>query len=608
MFYKIKPTFNQSIWAGTKLKYRYHKGTELESLSDSIEFSLDDSSMPSVQGDEKTVLLKDYIKSNKLGKNLENKDVNLFVRIIDAGENMPVEVSPSDEYAIIHHNKLGDNKLWYILDTDEDACIYLGFNNDYTREQIEEAIKDGSILNCLNKVQVRVGDYYKVPSGIFYAIGKGITLYEVSQGVDTSYRLYDYDRLDPLLNLEEGLNVLNYNQYVVNTDIDRKAKVLYAGKYFEVIKYNIFDKYNLRFNEGSFSLVTITRGQLSIDTVEFKRGDSFLVDPSSYLHLEGKGELLITRFADYGIGLDVGGTSIKGAIIDDAANKIAECKTPTESELGEAVIVGHMKECFLGLIKNSNFPRNYFTKLGVGFPGHIDTVNGIVKFSNNLGLTNSPIAELLGKELGIEVIIDNDANCAALGEYYYTDKRKYHDMFLVTLGTGVGGGAIIDGKLFKGGQGSISEVGHMKVKSDSFKCTCGQYGCFEALLSLKRLKLDVDQLRANPETHLAELISDDDKPLKIFQLDETNEAAKEYVKKYQNNLLLGLVNICNLFQPEVIVIGGGVSYVISKYIPLLERKMNAYKYSGFDAPKVRLVHATLGNEAGAYGAAALTKY
>ena len=180
-------------------------------------------------------------------------------------------------------------------------------------------------------------------------------------------------------------------------------------------------------------------------------------------------------------------------------------------------------------------------------------------------------------------------------------------MYLITLGTGVGGGAIIGGKLFKGGQGSISEVGHMKVKSDKYKCTCGQYGCFEGLLSLKRLKMDVDELRKDPNTGLGELISDDDKPLKIFQYDEENKAAAEYAKKYQNNLLLGLVNVCNLFQPEIIVLGGGVSYVISKYIPLLERKMNAYKYSGYDAPKVRLVQATLGNEAGAYGAAALTK-
>ena len=93
-------------------------------------------------------------------------------------------------------------------------------------------------------------------------------------------------------------------------------------------------------------------------------------------------------------------------------------------------------------------------------------------------------------------------------------------MYLITLGTGVGGGAIIGGKLFKGGQGSISEVGHMKVKSDKYKCTCGQYGCFEGLLSLKRLKIDVDELRENPDTGLKELISDDDKPLKIFQYDE----------------------------------------------------------------------------------------
>ncbi|MBP5342747.1 ROK family protein [bacterium] len=608
MFYKIKPTFNQALWAGNKLKYRYHKTTNLDSISDSIEFSLDDNSMPQIQGAEKTVPLKDYLKSNYLGKNLENKEPNFFIRLIDSSDLMPVEVSPSDDYAIINHNRLGDNKLWYILDANEDSFVYIGFNNTYTIEQISDALNDGSILNMLNKISVKTGDYFKIPSGTVYSIGKGITLYEASQGQDLSFRIYDYDRLDLSLNIEEGLKVINPNQYELATISDKKAKVLFASKYFEVTKFNIFDKYNLRFNENSFSIVTISRGQVTIDGEEVKRGESILVEPSTYIHIEGKGELLILRVADYGIGLDVGGTSIKGTIIDDSANKIAEYKTPTESEKGEDTIVEHMKDCFLGLIDISGFPRNFFTKVGVGFPGNIDTNNGIVKFSNNLGLVNSPIAELLSKKLGIEVIIDNDANCAALGEYYYTDKRKYHDMFLITLGTGVGGGCIIDGKLFKGGQGSITEVGHMKVKSDNVKCTCGQYGCFEALLSLKRLKMDIDQLRANPETGLQELISDDDKPLKIFSLDETNQAASEYVKKYQNNLLLGLVNVCNLFQPEIIVIGGGVSYVISKYIPLLERKMNAYKYSGYDAPKVKLVQASLGNEAGAFGAAALTKF
>ena len=607
MFYKIKPTFNQTLWAGEKLKYRYHKISDLESISDSYEFSLDEGYMPSVEIGDRLVSVKDYIKNNNLGKNLEGKEPNLFVRLIEATENMPVEVSPTDDYAIIRYNKLGGSKLWYILDVEDDAYIYLGFNNDYTEEQVLSSVADGRILTMMNKVPVRSGDFYRVPAGIIYAIGKGVTLYEASQGADLSIRIYDYDRLDPSINIDEATKVLKYNQYVVNTQIDRKAKVLHAGRYYEVTKFNIFDKYNLKFNENSFSVVTVSRGSLKAEELDIKRGESILVEPNELIHFEGKGELLIARVADYGIGLDVGGTSIKGAIIDDQANKIAEFKTPTESEKGEAIIVEHMRECYLGLLDESGFPRNYFTKVGVGFPGNIDTINGIVKFSNNLGLTNSPIADLLGKQLGIEVIIDNDANCAALGEYYYTDKRKYHDMYLITLGTGVGGGAIIGGKLFKGGQGSISEVGHMKVKSDKYKCTCGQYGCFEGLLSLKRLKMDVDELRNDPNTGLSELISDDDKPLKIFQYDEENKAAAEYAKKYQNNLLLGLVNVCNLFQPEIIVLGGGVSYVISKYIPLLERKMNAYKYSGYDAPKVRLVQATLGNEAGAYGAAALTK-
>ena len=266
-----------------------------------------------------------------------------------------------------------------------------------------------------------------------------------------------------------------------------------------------------------------------------------------------------------------------------------------------------MAKAYYNLINQADIPHGFFRKIGVGCPGNIDSRTGLVLLSGNLNLRNAPISRGLSNLINMDVIIENDANCAALGEYYYTDKRKYHDMTLITLGTGVGSGFIIDSKLFKGGQGSTTELGHMKVKNDSVMCTCGQYGCFEALISLARIKSEVDKLRSNKETGLSELISDTDNPLKIFTLDDTNETAKKYAWRYQKNLLLGLVNVCNLFQPELIVIGGGVSYVVNKYFSKLEYLMNKNKFSGFDAPKVKLVHAKLGNDAGAYGACALTK-
>ena len=293
-------------------------------------------------------------------------------------------------------------------------------------------------------------------------------------------------------------------------------------------------------------------------------------------------------------------------MIDDLGLKISESKVVTESEKGEEQITINMAKAYNDLVEKSGMPHSYFKKLGIGFPGNINSKDGIVVFANNLHLNNYHLKEELEKLINVEVFLDNDANCAALGEYYYTSKNKLESMVLITLGTGVGSGVILDHKLFTGGMHSMVEIGHMKIKSDKFKCTCGQYGCFESLLSLARLKLDVDELREK-DPELKELIKDTDTPLKIFSLDETNESAKAYSFKYQNNLLIGLQNICNIFQPEVIAIGGGVSYLISKYLPSLEYRMNKFKYAGFDAPKVKLVQAKLGNDAGGYGACALTK-
>ena len=231
--------------------------------------------------------------------------------------------------------------------------------------------------------------------------------------------------------------------------------MLTCNKYFELSKFNVYDKIKFRVNDGSFNVLTVIKGQLNLDDTIARRGDSFYIDPSTEINLDGKAELLIARVGDYGVGLDVGGSSIKALVIDDMGNIISETKVPTESEKGLDTIVTNMTLAYNNVINLSGIPKKFFNKVGVGFPGSVDSAKGIVTFSNNLGLRNAPIKELLEKELGVQVIIENDANCAALGEYYYTDKRRYHDMIMITLGTGVGSGVIINGELFKGGQGSV---------------------------------------------------------------------------------------------------------------------------------------------------------
>ena len=612
MFYKVNPSIKDSLWAGEKLKSKYHKSTSQDKISETWEFSINDSGYSTINCNGEEITLREYMKNNFAGKNLNNEEAKVLIKLIDSADSLSIQVHPSDDYALANYGKLGKTEMWYILEAEEDAFIYLGFKEDYEKSVVEEALNNGTICDLLNKIYVHPGDFYSIPSGTIHAIGKGVTLYEIQENSDLTFRLYDFDRVDKdgnkrELHINEALAVLNYQKYEVVNNKKSKSKLLTANKYFELSKFNVYSEIKFRVNDGSFNFITVIKGQLNIGSEIGRRGDSFYVDPNTDIVLNGKAELLIARIGDYGVGLDVGGTSIKSIVIDDMGFKLADYKVPTESEEGLDKIISNMALAFDKVVRLSGIPKNYFKKVGVGFPGSVDSNTGIVILSNNLGLRNAHIKELLEKEIGVSVVVGNDANCAALGEYIYTDKRRYHDMVLITLGTGVGSGIIINSKLFVGGQGSVTELGHIKIKSDSYRCTCGQYGCFESLLSLARLKKDVDELREDESTGLKELISDTDSPLKIFSLDETNEAAKKYVNKYQSNLLLGLLNICNIFQPQAIVIGGGVSYVVSKYFPIIESKMNKYKFGGFDSPKIRLFQAKLGNEAGGYGAVALTK-
>ena len=298
---------------------------------------------------------------------------------------------------------------------------------------------------------------------------------------------------------------------------------------------------------------------------------------------------------------------MKGLVIDDKGNVVTQSKVSTVKTKGNEHMAKGLKESADILCQNVDVKLNEFKSLGIGFPGNISPVTGTVINANNLGVKEFRLKEVAEEALGIKVITDNDANCAALGEYKFTQNRKYHDMTLVTLGTGLGSGIIIDGKLFRGGLKTTTELGHVRIKSEKkFKCTCGHYGCFESFTSLARIKYDTDNLKKDKSNGLSELISEDDLYVKIFELANTNEAAKTYLFKYLNNLTLGLVNVANLLEPEVIVLGGGVTDSLEKYIPYVEKKLNKDKMGGVDAPFIKVRKAKLGNLAGGYGACALT--
>ena len=574
MIYKIIPTVEKTI-TSTTLEERFNKE---KGTIESTEFSLDDSFVPLL---DSKICLKSFLESREFGKNLNGILPSFEIKLKEVKED-ELLVSSSELFI-------------FMLDVKDENIAKIGLNDDYDLSVIKDAIDSRLIGEYLNSIEVKRGDYFSIDKGTIYSFPLNSIYYEVSLNPSYPVLLDDAD--------VDSLDTKKYQNRSNRLKTKSSYKAIFVRDNIEVLRLYVKEKFTLRVKDSSFYHVLVIKGKPNMGGEAAQPFDSFYIDPDSKIEVEGEADLLIVRCPKYFMGLDVGGTSIKGMIIDDIGLKITENKTvmTTAEE-----ITANLKLAIDGLAEQSNLPISLFKKLGVGFPGNINTKEGEVVFSNNLDLHHYKLKEELENLYDFEVIVDNDANCAALGEYKFTDKKKYHDMVLITLGTGFGSGIIIDSKLFKGGQGSVTELGHMKIKTDRVMCTCGQYGCVEALTSLARIKMEVEKLRENEATGINALLDEKESPLKLFTLKTDNEYVNDFVRKYLNNLLLALVNIANILQPQVIAIGGGVSYSIKEYIPSLEKRLNRMKYSSFEAPYIKLVQAELGNEAGSFGACALT--
>jgi len=304
------------------------------------------------------------------------------------------------------------------------------------------------------------------------------------------------------------------------------------------------------------------------------------------------------------MGLDVGGTFVKGIIIDEKGKIVCEDSVPTVTGEGLADCIETLAET---LVRNAGVVFSAIKGAGVGCPGLIDSSRGEVVFAGNMNLKNYPLQKLLQEKLSIPVKICNDANAAALGEARFGAGKGYKDSVLITLGTGVGGGIVIGGKLFEGYKSAGAEIGHMVIEHGGAKCTCGRRGCFEAYCSARALTArtkwameeDTSSAMWNTYTH------DSADGRTAFEYMDTDRTAKQVVGWYLKYLNCGIANIANIFRPQVIMIGGGVAAQGSRLSVPLQEMLNKEIFAGTDYAPVKVECATLGNKAGAFGAAAL---
>lgn len=309
----------------------------------------------------------------------------------------------------------------------------------------------------------------------------------------------------------------------------------------------------------------------------------------------------------YKIGIDLGGTFIKGGIVDENGNILLSDQVPTEKEQGENKVVENIAFLVEKLLKSLNIDKSLVVGVGMGVPGMIDSASGLVVYSNNLDWENFPIAKLLSEKVGLPVKIANDANVAALGEAKFGCGKDYKTSVLITLGTGVGSGIVLDGKLFEGNRSAGAELGHMVIRADGEKCTCGRKGCFEAYASATALIRETKKaMQENKQSKMWSKYSLDTVDGKTaFDFYDTDISAKKVVDEYVENLGIGLTNIANVFRPEVIMLGGGVCAQGENLTLPLRSHLSSKIFAGSRGPSVDIRIATLGNRAGILGASAL---
>lgn len=312
----------------------------------------------------------------------------------------------------------------------------------------------------------------------------------------------------------------------------------------------------------------------------------------------------------YYIGIDIGGTGIKAGIVDETGNIIFKDSIPTSKDADYIGLSKDIAYLIKGILDKSSISLDDISSIGMGCPGSVDDKNGIVTYANNINLKNAPLCLEVKKYINKEIYISNDANCAALGEFFALDDKAVTDFAAITLGTGVGGGIIIGGRIFAGYNGAGAEIGHTVLVSGGEPCTCGRRGCLEAYASATALIRDAERTaKANPNSHLARLIEENggraNGKIPWDAMDMGDSAAKDVIERYVFYVAEGVVDIINSFRPQVVAIGGGICRQGDRLLTPIKEHVAKYSYGAEYIEPPKVVIAKLGNDAGIIGAAFL---
>ena len=309
------------------------------------------------------------------------------------------------------------------------------------------------------------------------------------------------------------------------------------------------------------------------------------------------------------IGIDVGGMSIKAGAVDEQGNILFKHSCPTGVERGYGAVIKDIADLGIAAVEKCGHTMDEVKAIGIGIPGIMDQRTGIVPFCTNLAWHDVPIIEEMKKYTSVPVYVDNDATVAGLAESVKGVSAGTQSSVFITLGTGVGGGVVINGKVFSGAHGVATEIGHMVTVHGGELCTCGKRGCWERYTSASALIRDGRRLCAEkPDCALMKAVEGDIRQITakhvIDLAREGDPECTEIFNTYVHHLAVGLGNLINLYDPEVFVLGGGVSHSGEFLLNAVRAQLPQYVFFK-TMPYARVELATLTNDAGIIGAAML---
>jgi glucokinase len=311
----------------------------------------------------------------------------------------------------------------------------------------------------------------------------------------------------------------------------------------------------------------------------------------------------------YYIGIDLGGTNIKAGVVNENYEIISKATTKTLLPRPAEEICADMAKVSLEAVEQAGLTLDDIESVGIGTPGTANSATGIIEYSNNLGFLNLPVVEIMQKHINKPVYVENDANAAAYGEYVAGAAKGANDAVCITLGTGVGGGIIINGKIYSGFNFAGAEIGHTVVDPNGPECTCGRKGCFEVFSSATGLVRMTKEAMLEDKSSIMWQMNEEDGKISartaFNAMRAGDRAGKAVVDKYIRYLACGITNTINIFQPDILCIGGGVCNEGDPLLLPLKELVAKEVYTKNSAKNTEIVIAKLGNDAGIIGAAFL---